>query len=118
MTYFINQKLLEITQAQMISSLLWFAILVGRLICVFIGGRLSRGTLITVISIGSTIFYLLLLNSTSVAMILISVFGLGISMGGIYPTAMTIAGNSIKKHPMALGWILIIGGFGVLLCQL
>ncbi|MDR2276342.1 MAG: MFS transporter [Vagococcus sp.] len=111
-TYFINQKLLEITQAQMISSLLWFAILVGRLICVFIGGRLSRGTLITVISIGSTIFYLLLLNSTSVAMILISVFGLGISMGGIYPTAMTIAGNSIKKHPMALGWILIIGGFG------
>lgn len=111
-TYFINQKLLEITQAQMISSLLWFAILVGRLICVFIGGRLSRGTLITVISIGSTIFYLLLLNSTSVAMILISVFGLGISMAGIYPTAMTIAGNSIKKHPMALGWILIIGGFG------
>lgn len=111
-TYFINQNLLEITQAQMISSLLWFAILVGRLICVFVGGRLSRGTLITVISIGSTIFYLLLLNSTSVAMILISVFGLGISMGGIYPTAMTIAGNSIKQHPMALGWILIIGGFG------
>lgn len=25
---------------------------------------------------------------------------------------MTIAGNSIKQHPMALGWILIIGGFG------
>lgn len=33
-------------------------------------------------------------------------------MGGIYPTAMTIAGQSIKKHPMALGWILVIGGLG------
>lgn len=110
--YFIDQNLLEISQAQMISSLLWFAILIGRLGCVFIGDRLSRGTLITIISIGSACFYALLLSSTSVNMILISVFGLGVSMGGIYPTAMTIAGQSIKKYPMALGWILIIGGLG------
>ncbi|MFC7055512.1 hypothetical protein ACFQOY_06350 [Enterococcus alcedinis] len=28
---------------------------------------------------------------------------------------MTIAGASIKKHPMAMGWILIIGGIGAIL---
>ncbi|WP_270279632.1 MFS transporter [Vagococcus bubulae] len=111
-TYFIQSDLLTIQQSQMISSLLWVGILIGRLGCVFLGSQLSRGTLITVISIGSAIFYGLLLASNSVTMILISVLGLGVSMGGIYPTAMTIAGSSIKKHPMSLGWILVIGGLG------
>lgn len=111
-TYFIQSDLLTIQQSQMISSLLWVGILIGRLGCVFLGSRLSRGTLITVISIGSAIFYGLLLASSNVTMILVSVLGLGISMGGIYPTAMTIAGSSIKKHPMSLGWILVIGGLG------
>lgn len=111
-TYFIQSDLLTIQQSQMISSLLWVGILIGRLGCVFLGSQLSRGTLITVISIGSAIFYGLLLASNSVTMILISVLGLGGSMGGIYPTAMTIAGSSIKKHPMSLGWILVIGGLG------
>ncbi|MGX4687135.1 MFS transporter [Vagococcus sp. JNUCC 83] len=111
-TYFIQSDLLTIQQSQMISSLLWVGILVGRLGCVFLGSRLSRGTLITIISIGSAIFYGLLLANNSVTMILVSVLGLGISMGGIYPTAMTIAGSSIKKHPMSLGWILVIGGLG------
>ncbi|RGI29384.1 sugar MFS transporter [Melissococcus sp. OM08-11BH] len=111
-TYFIQSDLLTIQQSQMISSLLWVGILIGRLGCVFLGSRLSRGTLITLISIGSAIFYGLLLASNSVTMILVSVLGLGISMGGIYPTAMTIAGSSIKKHPMSLGWILVIGGLG------
>ncbi|MCI0130991.1 MULTISPECIES: sugar MFS transporter [unclassified Vagococcus] len=111
-TYFIQSDLLTIQQSQMISSLLWVGILIGRLGCVFSGSRLSRGTLITLISIGSAIFYGLLLASNSITMILVSVLGLGISMGGIYPTAMTIAGSSIKKHPMSLGWILVIGGLG------
>lgn len=111
-TYFIQSDLLTIQQSQMISSLLWVGILIGRLGCVFLGSRLSRGTLITLISIGSAIFYGLLLASNNVTMILVSVLGLGISMGGIYPTAMTIAGSSIKKHPMSLGWILVIGGLG------
>lgn len=111
-TYFIQSDLLTIQQSQMISSLLWVGILIGRSGCVFLGSRLSRGTLITLISIGSAIFYGLLLASNSVTMILVSVLGLGISMGGIYPTAMTIAGSSIKKHPMSLGWILVIGGLG------
>ncbi|GGI65269.1 MFS transporter [Enterococcus alcedinis] len=113
--YFIDTNTLQVSQAQLISSLLWLAILLGRLFCVFYGSRFTKGNLITGISFGMTIFYFLLLNSTNLTMILISITGLGFSMGGIYPTAMTIAGASIKKHPMAMGWILIIGGIGAIL---
>ena len=53
--------------------------------------------------------------STNLSMIVFSVLGLGFTMGGVYPTAMTIAGVSIKKYPMAMGWLLIIGGIGAIL---
>ncbi|OJG10795.1 major facilitator superfamily transporter [Enterococcus aquimarinus] len=113
--YFIDSDILQVTQAQLISSLLWIAILLGRLFCVFYGYRFKKGNLITGISIGMTIFYFLLLMSTNLSMIVFSVIGLGFTMGGVYPTAMTIAGVSIKKYPMAMGWLLIIGGIGAIL---
>ncbi|EST89168.1 hypothetical protein T233_01616 [Vagococcus lutrae LBD1] len=113
--YFIDTDILQINQAQLISSLLWVAILGGRLFCAIYGGRYRKGNLITSISLGMTIFYFLLLSSTNLTMIIISIIGLGFLMGGIYPTAMTIAGSSIKKYPMAMGWILIIGGLGAIL---
>ena len=113
--YFIDSDILQVTQAQLISSLLWIAILLGRLFCVFYGHRFKKGNLITGISIGMTIFYFLLLMSTNLSMIVFSVIGLGFTMGGVYPTAMTIAGVSIKKYPMAMGWLLIIGGIGAIL---
>lgn len=113
--YFIDAQILQVTQAQLISSLLWVAILLGRLFCVFYGHHFTKGNLITGISFGMTVFYFLLLSSTSLKMILFSVIGLGFTMGGVYPTAMTIAGVSIKKYPMAMGWLLIIGGVGAIL---
>lgn len=114
-SYFIDTEILVQSQAQLISSLLWFSILVGRLGCIWLGQKLSKANLVTMISVGMTFFYFLLLNSHSVTMILISVFGLGLTMGGIYPTTMTIAGGAIKQYPMAMGWLLIIGGVGGIL---
>ncbi|MGX7059766.1 MFS transporter [Vagococcus humatus] len=114
-TYFIEANILSTSQAQMISSVLWIGILIGRLGCIFFGDRVRRGKLLFVISLLSVVFYFLLLASTNGFTILWIVLGLGASMGGIYPTAMTIAGKSIEKHPMALGWILVIGGLGGIL---
>ena len=58
--YFIDTNILQMNQAQLISSLLWLAILCGRLFCVFYGGRFRKGNLITGISLGMTVFYFLL----------------------------------------------------------
>lgn len=113
--YFIDANILSVKSAQLISSLLWLAILLGRIMCVLFGDRVSKSVLLVVISISTTCFYLLLLNSSAQSMILLSVVGLGFSMGGIYPTAITIAGSSIKEYPMAMGWLLIIGGVGGIL---
>lgn len=111
-TYFVDANIMSVQQAQLLASLLWLAILCGRLGCTFYGDRLSRSRLLVIISIGTSLFYFLLLSTQNYYVIVLAVFGLGVSMGGIYPTAMTIAGSSIKQYPMAMGWLLVIGGIG------
>ncbi|WP_321384378.1 MFS transporter [uncultured Enterococcus sp.] len=110
--YFVDANIMNVQQAQLLASLLWLAILTGRLLCTFFGDRLKRSRLLLFISVGASLFYFLLLLTQSFAVIVLAIFGLGASMGGIYPTAMTIAGPSIRKYPMAMGWLLIIGGVG------
>lgn len=110
--YFVDANIMTVGRAQVIASLLWFAILIGRLGCTFYGHLLQKRHLLLLISTSASIFYILLMASQNFLMIAISVFFLGVSMGGIYPTAMTIAGDSIKEYPMAMGWLLVIGGIG------
>lgn len=110
--YFVDSNIMSINQGQMLASLLWFAILIGRLLCTFFGDYLKRSQLLLIISIGASFFYFLLLSTQTYSIIILAVLGLGASMGGIYPTALTIAGPAIKKYPMAMGWLLIIGGIG------
>lgn len=110
--YFVDSTIITVLQAQIVSSVLWLAILVGRLGCIFFGHLLKKSHLLLLISVGTSIFYFFLLNVTNYTLILLIIFGLGVSMGGIYPTAMTIAGSSIKEYPMAMGWLLILGGIG------
>lgn len=111
-TYLLDAHILSIGQSQLIASLLWLAILVGRLLCGIYGDRLKRSQLLLILTIGTTFFYLLLLSTTSYPVIIAAILGLGAFMGGIYPSALTIAGPSISKYPLALGWLLIIGGLG------
>lgn len=110
--YFVDAAIMNVQQAQLLASLLWLAILTGRLLCTLFGDRLKRSHLLLFISVGASLFYFLLLSTQSFGVIVLAIFGLGASMGGIYPTAMTIAGPSIRKYPMAMGWLLIIGGIG------
>lgn len=110
--YFVDSNILTVLQAQIVSSVLWLAILVGRLGCILFGHLFKKSHLLLLISVGTSVFYFFLLNVTSYSLVLFIIFGLGVSMGGIYPTAMTIAGSSIKQYPMAMGWLLILGGIG------
>lgn len=110
--YFVDSAIMTVQGAQVVASVLWLGILVGRLACTFYGSRLSKSQLLLLISSGASLCYFLLLQATDYYLIIGIIFALGLSMGGIYPTAMTIAGSSIKNYPMAMGWLLILGGIG------
>lgn len=110
--YFIDENIMSINYAQMLASLLWVVILAGRLVCAFISDKVSKKMLLLTISIGTGIFYFLLLSTQNLAIITIAIMGLGFSMAGIYPITVSSVGGTIKSYPMALGVLLMIGGLG------
>jgi FHS family glucose/mannose:H+ symporter-like MFS transporter len=113
--YFIDSRIMTIEYAQMLASLLWAVILVGRLTCVFLGDKVSKKALLLVASLGTAAFYLLLLSTRNLSVITIAIMGLGFSMAGIYPTTISTIGNTIKAYPMSMGVLLMIGGIGAII---
>ena len=113
--YFIDSDIMTIEYAQMLASLLWVVILVGRLTCAFYGNRISKKALLLSMSCGTTAFYLLLLSTTNLRVITIAIMGLGFSMAGIYATTVSTAGSVIKSYPMAMGVLLVLGGIGAII---
>jgi len=113
--YFIDSNIMTIKYAQMLASLLWVVVLAGRLTCAFLGDKVSKQKLLMTTSIGTVIFYLLLLSSRDLTIITIAIMGLGFSMAGIYPTTISRIGNIIKAYPMSMGVLLMIGGAGAII---
>ena len=113
--YFIDANIMTREYAQMLASLLWVVILAGRLLCSFLGDRVSKKTILMTTSIGTGIFYALLLSTTNLTVITIAIMGLGFFMAGIYPTTVSTVGNTIKSYPMAMGVLLTIGGIGAII---
>lgn len=113
--YFIDAKIMTIHYAQMLASLLWVVILAGRLTCSFIGDKVPKKIILLSTSLGTAVFYILLLSTHNLNVITIAIMGLGFSMAGIYPTAISTIGNIIKAYPMAMGVLLMIIGISTIL---
>lgn len=110
--YFVDSGIMSTEYAQMLASLLWVVMLAGRLTCVYLGDRVSKNKLLVITSIGTFIFYMLLLSTQNITVITIAIAGLGYSKAGIYPTTVSVAGQTIKEYPMAMGVLLMLGGIG------
>lgn len=113
--YFIDSNIMTREYAQMLASLLWVVILAGRLTCAFLGDRVSKKVLLLITSVGTAGFYLLLLSTQSLSIITIAIMGLGFFMAGIYPTTISNTGQFIKKYPMSMGVLLMLGGVGAII---
>ncbi|HSL86236.1 MAG TPA: MFS transporter, partial [Bacteroidales bacterium] len=112
--YFVDADIMTIGYAQLLASMLWFAILVGRITVSYYGDRLKKETILLVTTSGTVLFYLLLLSTTNVTVITIAIIGIGLSMAGIYPTTVSKVGRTIKDYPMAMGVLLVLGGTGAI----
>lgn len=110
--YFIDSHIMTLEYAQVLASLLWVVILLGRLTCAFLGDKVSKKVMLLSTSIGTAAFYLLLLSTQNLTVITLAVMGLGFSMAGIYPITIATIGGTIKAYPMAMGVLLMIGGVG------
>lgn len=100
--------------SQMMATLLWGVMLVGRLICAVLSMKVSQRLLMFVSSAGMAAFFLLMLMSETTPMLTLSVAGLGLFMAGICPMIYSDAAYYTNTYPMATSALLAIGSAGAI----
>ncbi len=115
-TYFKDTGLMAQSFAQISSSLMWIMIMIGRLTVAYISSKLNKNILIVVMAALNTAFFILMIATKSMPLIIIGLLGTGLSMSGIYPTTLSTMHRSYNSSPLASGFaigIAVIGGISM-----
>lgn len=111
-TYFKDSGLLSASLSQIMASVLWIMILIGRLSAAWLSTKVRKENLLFIMGIGFVLFFFVLLFGKSTGMIVLGIMGFGYSMAGIYPTTVSFSGLIIQKYQFAWSFMLTIASFG------
>jgi len=114
-TYFKDTGLLSASVSQLMASMQWIMMLAGRLLVAWLSTRVAKETLLPIMGAGLVLFFLILINSESMGMIVFGIMGFGFSMAGIYPTTVSFSGKLIQKYSLAWSFILTFASLGSIL---
>ena len=111
-TYFKDTGVLSAEVSQMMSSLLWVVIFIGRMMGAALVGKVSRKIILVVDGIGLTIFFLLVFFSRTELPIFIGIMGVGLFMATIYTSALALGTESIKGNDLGVSTMIFTGSTG------
>lgn len=111
-TYFQDIGVLSDNLSQMMSSLLWGVMFIGRMAGAIIIGKVSRKHLLLVDGIGLTVFFLLVFFSRSELPIIIGIAGVGLFMATIYTSAMALGTESVRGNDLGVSAMTLTGVAG------
>ena len=111
-TYFQDIGVLSDNLSQMMSSLLWGVMFIGRMAGAIIIGKVSRKYLLLVDGIGLTVFFLLVFFSRSEQPIIIGIAGVGLFMATIYTSAMALGTESVRGNDLGVSAMTLTGVAG------
>ncbi|MEL4861563.1 MFS transporter [Pseudoflavonifractor phocaeensis] len=114
-TYFQESGILPLSVAQMMNSLLWLDMFVGRLAGVWLGGRVSRNKLLVLDGAGFCLFFLVMFTARTSAAAVLGIAGLGLFMAGIYPTAFSFGAECIRGNDLGSSTMILVGSVGGIL---
>ncbi len=102
-TYFKDTGLMGQTFAQITSSLMWIMIMGGRLMCASVSAKVNRSRLVLVLAALNTFFFVMMISTRYMPVIIIGLLGTGFSMSGIYPTTLSTMKPEYNSSPVAIG---------------
>ena len=112
-TYFKDTGLMGQTFAQMTSSIMWIMIMAGRLLAAAISGKVNKSLMILILAFLNTAFFILMISTRSMPLIITGLLGTGFSMSGIYPTTLSTMKREYNSSPLSTGFaigIALVGG--------
>lgn len=111
-TYFIDSGTIGAESAQVLNSVMWITILIGRFITIYLLKRVSIPKMIALMSSVMLVFYVLLVASSTLLPLVIATIGLGLGMAGMYATTLANAGSILSDFPLSMGFFTTISGLG------
>lgn len=114
-TYFQDIGLLSPQLSQVMNSLLWLMIFIGRMAGALVSGKVSQSKLLLADGVGFLAFFLLLFFSRTPVFIVIGIMGVGLFMATIYPTAFAFGSACIKGNDLGCSAMIFTGSAGGIL---
>ena len=111
-TYFKDTGILSAQVSQLMTSLLWVVIFIGRMIGAALVGRVPRKNILLADGIGLLCFFLLVFFSRSELPIFIGIMGVGLFMETIYTSALAMGTESIRGNDLGVSTMILIGSTG------
>lgn len=111
-TYFKDSGILSPQTSQLMSSLLWVVMFIGRMLGAYLVGKVSRKVILVVDGVGLTAFFLLVFFSRSQAPIFIGIMGVGLFMATIYTTALALGTERIRGNDLGVSNMILISTIG------
>ena len=111
-TYFQDSGILTASQAQLMNSLFWLFICIGRLVGSKIVGRVSRDRLLIIDGIGFVICFVIMFLSRSFISITLSLVGVSLFMATIYPTLFSFGCSAMAGNDFGCSLFNFIGSVG------
>lgn len=111
-SFYIDSGVMGESSAQLVTSVLWVSLLVGRFSCSAIATRFRPYQMILVMCVGIAGFLALLVCGSSLPVLLAATVGLGLCMSGMYGTSVSNAGDLFARYPVCMGLFVTLTGVG------
>ena len=111
-TYFQDIGILSEDVSQLMTSLLWVVIFIGRMIGAALVGRVPRKVILLVDGIGLFACFLVVFFSRSQLPIILGIMGVGLFMATIYTSAMAIGTEKMRGNDLGVSQMIFISCIG------
>ena len=115
-TYYKDSHILEGTLSNYTMTIMWGATLLARLLIAFVLPIRSRFRALTIMGIGCSVLYAVLVFMTEPVPAVLLLFAFSACMAGVNPMAVASAGSAMS--PEGMGILLPVGGIGAIVMPL
>ena len=113
-SFLIETEVMAESLAQFTTSVLWMALMAGRLLCSVAARKFSPRSMILALTLITTGFMAVLLQTKSPAGLIIATAGIGLGMSGMFGTSVSNAGDIFSKYPVCMGFFVFLTSMGAI----
>lgn len=114
-TYLVDTGRMSEADSQIILSMIWAVIVLGRITAVFLSTRMQKTKIVLTASLGAAIMFCFFAFSSSSAITRITILLFSFFFSWIYSTTIAVPGKILKGSTAAMGSLLAIAGAGSIL---